>query len=523
MKLSIIIVNYNVSHFLRQCLLSVYDAINSIETEIFVVDNNSVDDSVKMVQTEFPGVKLIVNEQNTGFSKANNIAIKESKGEYILLLNPDTLVEKKTFIDCIQYMDENQDVGSLGVKMINGKGEFLPESKRALPIPSVAFYKIFGLSKLFPNSKKFGSYHLTYLDHDQIHEVEVLSGAYMMLRKTVLDQIGYLDEDFFMYGEDVDLSYRVTKAGYKNIYFPKARIIHYKGESTKKGSINYVLVFYRAMQIFVKKHFAQKNIFLFNIVITFAIWFRASMAIIKRIYLQLLLPFLDFAVVYAGMLLLAKYWEEKVLISPYPDIYRYLFIPLYIILWILSIAITKGYKKPFSLQKTNRGILIGTIGILIFYSLLPETSRYSRAIIVLGAMWTTIAMNSIRYLLHKLKIKQFYFGSDTTRKILIIGDLEETQRVTFLTQLNDKKPEIIDSLCDFNISEASLLKKIKQQKYTEIVFCTKSIEIKKVIDIIYNLKYQNLEFKTAPADSNVLISSQEIRIPVSSKPLDTLE
>lgn len=523
MKLSIIIVNYNVSHFLRQCLLSVYEAINSIETEIFVVDNNSVDDSVKMVQTEFPGVKLIVNEQNTGFSKANNMAIKESKGDYVLLLNPDTLVEKTTFIDCIHYMDENPDVGSLGVKMINGKGEFLPESKRALPVPAVAFYKIFGLSKLFPNSKKFGSYHLTYLDHDQIHEVEVLSGAYMMLRKSVLDQIGYLDEDFFMYGEDVDLSYRVTKAGYKNIYFPKARIIHYKGESTKKGSINYVLVFYRAMQIFVKKHFAQKNIFLFNSIITFAIWFRASMAILKRVFLQLLLPFLDFSVVYAGMLLLAKYWEEKVLIAPYPDIYRYLFIPLYIILWIISITITKGYKKPFSLQKTNRGILIGTICILIFYSLLPETSRYSRAIIVLGAMWTTVAMNSIRYFLHKMKIKQFYFGSDTCRKILIIGDLEESQRVSYLCQLHEKKPDIIDTISDLKTSELEILKNNKRLKYSEIIFCTKSIGIKNVIDVIYSLKDQNIEFKTAPADSNVLISSQEIRIPVNSKPLDTLE
>lgn len=523
MKLSIIIVNYNVSHFLRQCLLSVYEAIQPIDTEIFVVDNNSVDDSVKMVQTEFPGVKLIVNEQNTGFSKANNIAIKESKGDYVLLLNPDTLVEKNAFIDCIHYMDENQEIGSLGVKMINGKGEFLPESKRALPIPSVAFYKIFGLSKLFPNSKKFGSYHLTYLDNDQIHEVDVLSGAYMMLRKSVLDQIGYLDEDFFMYGEDVDLSFRVTKAGYKNIYFPKTRIIHYKGESTKKGSINYVVVFYRAMQIFVKKHFAQKNAILFSSIISFAIWFRASMAILKRVFQQLLLPFLDFTVVYAGMLLLAKYWEQKVLISPYPDIYRYLFIPLYIILWIISITVTKGYKKPFSLQKTNRGIIIGTIGILIFYSLLPETSRYSRAIIVLGAMWATVAMNSIRYILHKLKIKQFYLGSDTTRKILIIGDSEETHRVSYLAQLNDKKPEAIDTISDLDISEPDVFKKIKNHKYSEIIFCTKSIEIKKVIDIIYNLKEQNLEFKTAPAGSNVLISSQEIRIPVSLKPLDTLE
>lgn len=512
MKLSIVIVNYNVSHFLRQCLQSVYAAIEHMDAEVFVVDNRSVDDSVPMVKSEFPNVKIIVNEENVGFSRGNNVAIRQAKGEYVLLLNPDTLVEKDTFTDTIQYMDQHPDVGSLGLKMINGKGEFLPESKRALPVPAVAFYKIFGLSKLFPNSRRFGSYHLTYLNNDQIHEVEVLCGAYMLLRKSVLDQIGYLDEDFFMYGEDVDLSYRINIAGYKNIYFPEARIIHYKGESTKKGSINYVLVFYKAMQIFVKKHFAKKNVLLFNFMITFAIWLRASLAILKRIFQQLLLPILDFTVIYAGMLLLAKYWEEKVLVAPYPDIYRYLFIPIYIILWIVSILISKGYQKPFSLQKTNRGILIGTIGILIVYSLLPETSRYSRAIIVLGAMWTAIAMNSIRYFLHKLKIKQFYFGSDSIRKILILGDQEESERVSLLVQLNDKKPDFIHYL-DPNIGQEELEQEIKKHHYSEIVFCIKSIEIKKIIDIIYKYRDHNIDFKTAPKGTDALISSQEILTP----------
>ncbi|HPE39846.1 MAG TPA: glycosyltransferase [Bacteroidales bacterium] len=521
MKLSVVIVNYNVSHFLRQCLHSVLIAIEHIDAEVFVVDNRSVDDSVSMVKSEFPNVKLIVNEENVGFSRGNNVAIRQAKGEYVLLLNPDTLVEKDTFTDTIQYMDQHPDVGSLGLKMINGKGEFLPESKRALPVPAVAFYKIFGLSKLFPNSRRFGSYHLIYLDNDKTHQVEVLCGAFMLLRKNVIDQIGYLDEDFFMYGEDVDLSYRIVQAGYKNVYFPHARIIHYKGESTKKGSINYVLVFYKAMQIFVKKHFAKKNVLLFNFVITFAIWLRASLAILKRIFQQLLLPFLDFTVIYAGMLLLAKYWEEKVLVAPYPDIYRYLFIPIYIVLWIVSILISKGYQKPFSLQKTNRGILIGTIGILIVYSLLPETSRYSRAIIVLGAMWTAIAMNSIRYFLHKLKIKQFYFGSDSVRKVLILGDQDESERVSFLVQLNNIKPELLHFL-DPNIDEQNLDSLIQKYHYNEIVFCTKSIEIKKVIDVIYRYRDQNIDFKTAPKGTNTLISSQEIQTPEILVHPDTL-
>lgn len=520
MKLSIVIVNYNVKHFLKQCLHSVYDAIQSIDAEVFVVDNNSKDGSVQMVKTCFPTVKLIANSDNTGFSKANNQAIKESKGEYVLLLNPDTLVQKDTFEKCIAFMDATPQAGSLGVKMINGKGEFLPESKRSLPVPAVAFYKIFGLSKLFPSSKRFGSYHLTYLDNDSIHEVEVLSGAYMFLRKSVLEEVGYLDEDFFMYGEDVDLSYRIIKGGYKNFYFPETRIIHYKGESTKKGSINYVLVFYSAMQIFVRKHFTGTHIKWFSLILNFAIWFRATLSIAKRIGVHMIMPIVDFGVIYAGMLLLAKYWEQSVLIAPYPDIYRYLFIPLYIIVWIVSISISKGYKIPFSLQKTNRGILIGTIAILLIYSLLPETSRYSRAIIVFGAMWTTIAMNSIRYLSHKLKIKQFYFGDESQRRVLLFGAPEEITRVSQLVQLHDKRPESLDYWdTETEIDLQKLEEKIKKRKINEIVFCTKSIEIKNVIDIINRFTSYNIDFKIVPKDESVLIGSQEIRTPLIAKSL----
>ena len=520
MKLSIIIVNYNVRHFLRQCLISVFDAIQNIEAEVFVVDNNSQDGSVEMVKEQFPNVKLIVNQENTGFSKANNLAIRESKGEYVLLLNPDTLVQKDTFEKSIGFMDGKPEAGSLGVKMINGKGVFLPESKRSLPVPAVAFYKIFGLSKIFPNSKRFGSYHLSYLDNDQIHEVEVLSGAYMFIRKKVLDEIGYLDEDFFMYGEDVDLSYRIIKAGFKNYYYPETRIIHYKGESTKKGSINYVLVFYSAMQIFVKKHFTGAHIKWFSFIINFAIWLRATLSIMKRIGMHLIMPIIDFGVIYTGMLILAKYWEQSVLIAPYPDVYRYLFIPLYILVWIVSISINKGYRIPFSLQKTNRGILLGTIIILLIYSLLPETSRYSRAIIIFGAMWTTIAMNSIRYILHKLKIKQFYVGDESYRSILIFASKEEAERVSQLVQLNKRRPEKIGY---YDLSEGIELQKIdeliKKEKINEITFCTKSIAISKIIDIIYKYQHLNIEFKIAPPGEQVLIGSQDIQTPLTLKSL----
>ena len=202
-----------------------------------MVDNNSVDGSVSLVKEKFPEVIIIENKDNFGFSYANNQAIKLAEGEYILLLNPDTVVEEQTFEKVIGFMDNTPDAGGLGVKMIDGKGNFLAESKRGLPSPWVAFYRIFGISRLFPKSKRFGKYHLSYLDETQIHSVDVLAGAFMLVRKSVFDKIGLLDETFFMYGEDIDLSYRITLAGYKNYYFPETTIIHYKGESTKKRLI----------------------------------------------------------------------------------------------------------------------------------------------------------------------------------------------------------------------------------------------------------------------------------------------
>lgn len=222
------------------------------------------------------------------------------------------------------------------------------------------------------------------------------------------------------------------------------------------------------------------------------------------------------------MLILAKYWEQSVLVTPYPDIYRYLFIPLYIIVWIVSISLSKGYRTPFSFQKTNRGILIGTVIILLIYSLLPETSRYSRAIIIFGAMWTAIAMNSIRYILHKLKIKQFNFGDESLRNILILGSEEEAERTSQLVQLNDKRPDKIffeDLELGFDLQKIEF--QLKKNKINEIVFCTKSIEISQVIDVIYEFRNLNIEFKIAPPRESVLIGSQDIRTPLTLKSLHT--
>ena len=280
MKLSVVIVNYNVKYFLELCLYSLYRAVNELPVEVFVVDNASTDGSLEYLTPRFPKVSFIANKENIGFARANNQAIALSQGEYILLLNPDTVVGENVITDCLHFMDTHPATGGAGVKMITGDGFFLPESKRGLPTPMTSLYKLSGLSKLFPYSSHLGKYHLRYLDENECHSVDVLAGAFMFLRKLSLDKCGLLDEDFFMYGEDIDLSYRIVKAGYKNHYLPFP-IIHYKGESTKKGSFKYVRVFYEAMAIFFRKHYPHYNVF-FSCIVKMGICLRALIAMLRR-------------------------------------------------------------------------------------------------------------------------------------------------------------------------------------------------------------------------------------------------
>jgi len=528
MKLSIIIVNYKVKHFLAQCLSSLFEAIQNIDAEVFVVDNHSEDGSVEMVKERFHKVQIIANCENIGFARANNQAIQKAIGDYILLLNPDTLVQADTFDKCLSFMDNHPDAGGLGVKMINGNGDFLPESKRGLPLPGVAFYKIFGLSKFFPKSKKFGTYHLTYLDNNTIHSIEILSGAFMFLRKSVLDQIGYLDEDYFMYGEDVDLSYRIIKAGYKNYYFPETQIIHYKGESTKKNSVNYVFVFYKAMQIFAKKQFSHHNAKLFNVLISIAIWFRALLSLMKRFAVSAFLPLLDFTVIYSGLLMLSNYWEINVLAprnSTFPDYYLYIILPLYILFWLGSITLCKGYRKPIILSRTNRGIILGSSVILLIYALLPESFRFSRAIILLGSMWTIIVLNGLRYLLSKLGFKNYRLEGRKKQRIAIVGSAEEATRVAELTQMFYNKNELLriilseEESIKNNIRDTQLVignvKQIvaivKLYRINEVIFCGQDMPIAQIMKLMHNLYPLQLKFKIASiADSNVIIGSNTI-------------
>ena len=268
MKLSVVIVSYNVRDYLENCLQSVSRALEGIEGEVFVVDNHSDDDSVETVRGQYPWVRLIENQENMGFSRANNIAIREARGEYVLLLNPDTIVEEATLREVLRFMEEHPKAGGAGVMMHNADGSLAPESRRALPTPWVSCLKMLGFTK---------RYYMSHLPWDQPGRIEVISGAFCFLRKKALDEVGLLDEDFFMYGEDIDLSYRLMKGGWENWYLPYP-ITHFKGKSTQKSDYRYVHIFYKAMLIFFRKHYSHLSLF-YALPVKMAIYFRAAIAL----------------------------------------------------------------------------------------------------------------------------------------------------------------------------------------------------------------------------------------------------
>jgi len=515
LDISIVIVNYNVEYFLEQCLNSVFNALKNIKGEVFVVDNNSIDGSVDMVRAKFPNVQLIANKQNSGFSKANNQAINLSQGKYVLLLNPDTVVEEDTFEKIVTFMNQHDDAGGLGVRMIDGKGNFLPESKRGLPTPSVAFCKIFGLSKIFPKSKLFAKYHLGYLSEFETAEIEILSGAFMLIRKSVLDQVGSLDETFFMYGEDIDLSYRILLGGYKNYYFPETRIIHYKGESTKKSSINYVFVFYKAMVIFAQKHFSKNNAFLFSFLINLAIYFRAGLALFSRFIKKAALPVFDFGALLGGLFALTRYWQQINIEFPI-EILKYS-LPGYTFIWMTSNYYAGAYDYPTKLFRFLTGTLIGTFLILSTYALLPKSFQFSRLYILTGAIWVVTYFIFSRIYLHFSVKGKFRLNAKANTRFIIVGSDEEVNRVkNVMTQINAKIDQLL-SVSPSNEKEENqvgILSQLDQlvlnHKTDEIIFCAKDISAHEIIYWMIQLGQTQLDFKIAQPDSLYLIGSNSI-------------
>ncbi|RMG79876.1 MAG: glycosyltransferase [Bacteroidetes bacterium] len=516
MKLSVIIVNYNVRYFLEQALLSVRAATQNLAAEVFVVDNNSSDGSVEMVRHQFPEVCLIANKDNPGFARANNQAIRQSQGEYILLLNPDTVVAEDTFEQCVRFMDDHPDAGGLGVKMVDGAGNFLPESKRGFPSPWVAFCKTFGLSALFPRSPLFNRYHLGFLDENKTHEVDVLAGAFMMVRRRTLDKIGLLDETFFMYGEDIDWSYRIQLGGYKNYYFPHTQIIHYKGESTKKGSLNYVRVFYNAMIIFARKHFRGNSARGFVWSLQAAIYFRALLTLLSQLFRRGFLPLLDAALIVVGLVFIKDFWATHYYNDPdyYPTSFYYVNVPLYTILWLGAVFFTGGYDEQFNIRRLTRGLLVGTVLLAAVYGFLPLDLRSSRAIIAFGAIWSLLSITTFRTLLHFFKYGNFNVGRNRQPNLAIVGSEAEARRVTGLLQKAGIPKNVIGVIAPADTRDydrflgglPDLKDLVRLYDLDELIFCLADVPAKKVIEQMTTFG-PRLEYKTVPAGSRSIIGS----------------
>jgi GT2 family glycosyltransferase len=517
-RLSVIIVNYNVRHFLEQALVAALKAAERVDTEIIVVDNRSVDGSADLVARRFPGVRLVRNERNTGFAVANNQGMALARGDYWLLLNPDTVVAEDTFERTVAYLDAHPDVGGLGVRMLDGKGEFLPESKRAFPSPGVAFWKAFGFSALFPRSRVFGRYHLGYLPEGETHDVEVLSGAFMMLRASVIREIGGLDETFFMYGEDIDLSYRIVRAGYRNVYYAGTTIIHYKGESTKKGSLNYVRMFYAAMKIFARKHFRGRHRRVFIALINAAITFRAGLALARRAFARSAAPLLDAALLFGGMVALKTFWERNIKALDgvtYPPEYLYINVPLYIATWLGAVWLSGGYDRPARTFRVVRGVLIGTLLIAAIYGFLEEGLRFSRGMIVSGAAWAVVAMSGWRLLAHALRTGNFRLGEEPGKRLVIVGREAEARRVQGLLDRYEVDVDLAGFVRpdDEPFDDERLLGSLEELPdivtvfgVDELIFCGRDLRAADIIAWMTRLG-TGLDYKIVPRDAVSIIGS----------------
>jgi GT2 family glycosyltransferase len=514
LQLSVIIVNFNVKYFLEQCLYSVIKAASGMEAEIFVVDNNSTDGSKEYLSSRFPLVNFTWNNSNVGFAKANNQALATAKGEYILFLNPDTIVPEDCFTTCIEFFKAHDDAGALGIRMIDGSGKFLKESKRAFPSPLTSLYKLMGLSQLFPHSKVFARYHLGHLSQHENHEVDVLAGAFMMMPLAVLQKTGNFDETFFMYGEDVDLSYRVQKTGYKNYYFAEHTIIHFKGESTKKSSLNYVRFFYKAMSLFVKKHYKGSRAGVFNIAVQTAILARALLTVIARLLKLIGLPLLD-----AGIILMS-FWWIKYLWSDYirkevnysPNMLIIAF-PVFTAIFLIISYYSGLYDKGFKQSQLNRATIIASLVLLSGYALLPEELRFSRGILVFGILTAFILMTILRRLFIRWKLLYAVDETAERRQTVVVASESDFLLIRELMQKAGMQERVWGRISNSNAILPNTLSNIEQlpdlvktYPVKEIIFCEDGLTFKEIITTI-ELLPQTTRNKFHASGSNSIVGS----------------
>jgi len=444
-----------------------------------------------MVRNQFPEVKVIANRHNAGFAAANNQAIELSNSKYVLLLNPDTILEEETLKKCFDYMEKNTACGALGVKMIDGSGKFLPESKRGFPTPFRSMMRLLGLSKLFPRSKVFNGYNLGYLDENETHDVDVLSGAFMFIRKEAIEKAGLLDEAFFMYGEDIDYSFRIQQAGYKIVYFAETTIIHFKGESTKKSTLKYHKVFYLAMAIFAKKHFGGGLFNPFLWLINLAIFFVGLFHFVRNKMSGLALPLAEFFGFYFSVRLVEYIWASSYFHNPdyYEDIPTLWIYCIYSLAWVFGLGISGAYQKRQHFMRFAGGILAGTFAILIIYALLDNSWRSSRAVILISTFIVFIPGFLIRFLFRLLNVDNRHHP-DSVQRVLVVGRVEEVERAKAVISGGREKLEFAgaifpiktEEIPDFYLQSIEKLDEmVSVYKIDQVFFSPEDVEISEVM------------------------------------------
>lgn len=500
-QLSILLVNYRVPRFLEQCLLSVRRASKGLSVEVIVVDNDSGDGSIEWLAPRFPDVRFIQSDQNLGFARASNWAYRESKGDYVLFLNPDTLLSEDCLHGSIRMLESNPSAGALGIKMIDGGGRFLRESKRAFPDPATAFYKIIGLSSLFPHSPRFARYHLGHLSPDSNHSIDVVSGAYFMVRRSVLDVVGLFDEDFFMYGEDIDLSYRIQRAGFVNLYYSGSTLLHFKGESTQKQSFRYVKLFYGAMSRFVRKHDLHGGAFRMGIQL--AIGLRATLSFVRRAIQRIGIPVLDWFLILFSFLLVRQIWSTT--IRPevvYPNDLR-VHMSLVALLFFLIAWVSGLQKRPFRWSDYFRSTAPATVLLLSAYSLLPESFRFSRGMIFFGSLCSMGVLAGWRKILLNWQLLSFFTEERLQFPVLLIGS------ESFRNRIQQQYPEERAASFFHFVPDASLPRLTEQMNgyyslipFTDVVISTDDLSFAETFNLMqaWGPRF-SYRFYTAGADT----------------------
>lgn len=521
LQLSVIIVNYNVCEFLNHALVSLQKAMKGIRGEMIVVDNASDDGSVEMVRKRFPSVHLIVNETNLGFARANNLALRRARGKLLLLINPDTLVQEDTLRAMMRFFDENPDAGLAGCKILNPDGSFQLPCRRSFPTPWVAFTKIFGLSALFPKSRLFGRYNLTYLSPDETYELDAVSGSFMMVRREAYEQVGGLDEDFFMYGEDLDWCYRIQHAGWKNYYVPATKIIHYKGESTRRSSLNEIRTFYQAMHLFVRKHHSTS--YLFPSFLRLAISVTSRFAMVKAFARSLGVAAFDFLLVDLSIFLAELLWFGTWMRLPlhaYPIVYT---IPAVIVVAGLSAAGVYT-RHRMSASRTIVATLVSFIFIsaLVFFF---KDYGFSRGVTIISGWLSIVFLPSWRLALRAVgkttpEGRKSLFG----RRTLVVGTDASAQEL--LRRLRTRVGDGYDVLGFIDVNRkrigGSLLglpilgsvdnigKVIHDLHVSDVIFSTQTLSYTDILSVISRTREQTVNFHLVPTTLEVIIGKGSI-------------